>query len=132
MMDHLQKFVESNQLDPEAVQGKMEKIPFRISKDRSITFYHIYQNHLWFSHEPEDSIEARWGLKKCEMIFANVWNAKSAVAFIEKTYRKRDAKYADFSIRQQQEIIRRLLEEWDRSECKEKEIKKSTRVEKKK
>jgi len=113
------------------VREKMEAIPLQISKDRSVTFYHVYQTHLWFSHEPEDSIEARWGLKKCEMIFSNVRSAKSAIDFIEKTYRRRDPKYSEFSVRQQQEIIRRLLEEWDRSECKEKEIQSPRKVEKK-
>lgn len=131
MMDHLHQFVASNQLDQEAVKEKMEKIALSISKDLSVTFYHVYQTHLWFSHEPEDSIEARWGLKKCEMIFSNVRSANSAITFIEKTYRKRDPTYADFSIRQQQEIIRRLLEEWDRSECKDKEIKSGKKKEKK-
>jgi len=131
MMDHLHQFVESNRLDQGAVSEKLEKIRFRISKDRSVTFYHIYQTHLWFSHEPEDSIEARWGLKKCEMIFSNLWSAKSAISFIESTYRKRDPKYADFSVRQQQEIIRRLIEEWDRSECREKELKGLRKVGKK-
>ncbi len=131
MMDHLHQFVESNRLDKEFVKERMEGISFHISKDRSVTFYHVYQNHLWFSHEPEDSVEARWGLKKCEMIFTNVRGAKNAIDFIEKTYRKRDPKYAEFSIRQQQEMVRRLLEEWDRSECKEKEFKGLGKTEKK-
>lgn len=122
MMDHLHQFVESNRLDKELVREKMERISFRISKDRSVTFYDVYQNHLWFSHEPEDAVEARWGLKKCEMIFMNVRGAKNAIEFIERMYGKRDPKYAAFSIRQQQEMVRRLLEEWDRSECREKDF----------
>jgi len=89
-----------------------------ISKDRSITFYHIYQNHLWFSPHPEDSVEARWGLKKCEMILSQIRSAKNSIAFIERTYRKKDPKYSSFALQQQQEILRRLSEEWDRSQCK--------------
>jgi hypothetical protein len=131
MMDHLHQFVETNHLDKELVKEKMERIFFPISTDRPVTFYYVYQNHLWFSHEPEDPVEARWGLKKCEMIFSNVRGAKNAVDFIEKTYRKRDPKYAEFSIRQQQEMVRRLLEEWDKSECREKEFKGIGKIERK-
>ncbi len=119
LMDHLHAIIESNSLDPERVKEEMEGIHFQISKDLSVTFYHLYQNYPWLSPHPEDSIEARWGLKKCEMILSQMKGAKNSIAFIERTYRKRDPKYADFSIRQQQEILRRLQEEWNKTECKE-------------
>ena len=116
-MDHLHQIIESQPFDREEVREKMEAIHFPISKDLSVTFYHLYQNYLWLSPHPEDSIEARWGLKKCEMILSQIRSAKNSIAFIERTYRKKDPKYANFSIRQQQEILRRLTEEWDKSEC---------------
>ena len=119
LMDHLHKIIESNQLDPERVKEEMEQIHFRISGDLSITFYHLYQNYPWLSPHPEDSIEARWGLKKCDMILSLEKNAKNSIVFIERNYRKKDPKYADFSIRQQREILRRLREEWNRTECQE-------------
>jgi DNA-binding FrmR family transcriptional regulator len=119
LMDHLSHIIESNQLDKGKLKEKMEAIQIPISEDRSITFYHIYQNYLWLSPHPEDSIEARWGLKKCEMILSQIRSAKNSIAFIERAYRKKDPKYASFAIRQQQEILRRLTEEWDRSLCKE-------------
>jgi len=56
-------------------------------------------------------------MKKCEMILAQIQSAKSSMTFIERTYRRRDPKYATFAIQQQQEIVRRLTEEWDRSAC---------------
>jgi len=118
LMDHLHQIIESNHLDKEVIREKMEAIPIHISKDRSITFYHLYQNYLWLSPHPEDSIEARWGLKKCEMILSQIRSTKNSITFIERTYRKKDPKYADFSIRQQKEILRRLTEEWERSQCK--------------
>jgi hypothetical protein len=125
MMDYLHQIIESNHLDQEAVKEKMEAISIPIKKDQTITFYHLYQNYLWLSPHPQDSIEARWGLKKCEMILSQIRSAKNSIVFIEKTYRKRDPKYADFSKRQQQEILRRLTEEWDKSQCNEvKELKK--------
>ena len=119
LMDHLSQIIESNHLDPEMAKGMMEAIPIHLSGNRSVTLYHVYQNHLWFSPHPEDSIEARWGLKKCEMIHAQTRTTKNSIAFIEKTYRKKDPQYADFSTRQQQQILRRLSEEWTRSECRE-------------
>jgi len=94
-------------------------MPIAISNDRSVSFYHVYQSYPWLSPHPEDSIEARWGLKKCEMIHAQTRATNASIAFIEKTYRKRDPKYADFSIWQQQRLLRRLNEEWTRAECKE-------------
>jgi hypothetical protein len=97
----------------------MEAIPFNITKDRSVSFYHLFQNYLWLSPHPEDSIEARWGLEKCEMILSQIQSAKNSIAFIERTYQKKDPHYADFAVRGQQEILRRLTEERDRSHCKE-------------
>ena len=97
----------------------MEAVPFEISEGRSVTFYEVYQNYLWLSPHPQDSIEARWGLRKCEMILAQTRTAKNSMAFIERTYRRRDPRYADFAMRQQQQMLRRLNEEWTKSECKD-------------
>jgi hypothetical protein len=119
LMDHLSQIIESNHLDQERVKGMMEAIPIEISENRSVTLYHVYQNHLWFSPHPEDSIEARWGLNKCEMIHAQTLTTEDSIAFIERVYRKRDPKYADFSILQQQHLLSKLREEWVRSECRE-------------
>ncbi|MBM4323027.1 MAG: hypothetical protein FJ115_05650 [Deltaproteobacteria bacterium] len=119
LMDHLRQIIETNHLDREAVKKKMEAIFIPIHQGQSVTFYHLYQNHLWLSPHPGDSIEARWGLKKCEMIFSQIRTTQNAITFIERTYRKKDPKYADFTIGQQQEILRRLMEEWIKSDCKE-------------
>jgi hypothetical protein len=118
-MDHLSKIIESNHLDQERIKEMMEAIPINISENRTVNLYHVYQNHLWLSSHPEDFIEARWGLKKCEMIYAQTRATKDSITFIEKFYRKKDPKYADFSIRQQQLILGRLTDEWTRSECQE-------------
>jgi hypothetical protein len=58
-------------------------------------------------------------LNKCEIIIAQIRSTKYSIAFIERAYRKKDPKYGSFAIKQQQEILRRLNEEWDRSLCKE-------------
>ncbi len=120
LMDHLSQIIESNHFNKKIVKEMMEAIPFKIAKSRSITFYDIYRSYSWLSPHPGDSIEARWGLKKCEMILSQTRSTKNSIAFIEKTYRKKDPRYADFSIRQQQQVLWRLSAEWSKSECKQK------------
>jgi hypothetical protein len=117
LMDHLSQIIKSNSLDPELAKWMMEVTPIEISENRSVTLYDVYQNHLWFSPHPEESIEARWGLKKCEMIGEQIRATHNSIAFIGRTYQKRDPKYADFSIRHQQHLLGRLSQEWTRSEC---------------
>jgi len=119
LMDHLSQVIGSKRPDQEKAKKLMEAISIQISENHSVSLYHVYQNHLWFSSHPGDSIEARWGLKKCEMIQAQTRATNHSIAFIEKTYRKKDPKYADFSIRQQRHILSKLSEEWNRSECKD-------------
>jgi hypothetical protein len=119
LMDHLSKLIERDPLGPGRVNKLMEAVPIEISENRTLTLYGVCQNHLWFSADPEDSIEARWGLKKCEMIYARTDTTKASIAFIEKTYRKRDPRYADFSIMHQRETLRKLGAEWTRFECSE-------------
>jgi hypothetical protein len=58
-------------------------------------------------------------LRKCETIYAQTRTTNDSIAFIEKTYRKKDPNYADFTIRTQQQLLGKLGEEWTRSECKE-------------
>jgi len=117
LMDHLSQIIESNQLDNEMMEGMMKAISIDISKSRSVTFYDVYQNCSWLSPHPKDPIEARWGMKKCEMIQAQIRIARDCIAFIDKLYGKKDPKYADLSIRQQKEILRRLNEQLMKSEC---------------
>ncbi len=117
LMDYLHRLIESNGLDQETVKEMMEGISIPIQKNQSVTFYHVYQNYLWLSPQPEDSIEARWGLKKCDMILSRIRNAENSITFIERRYRKKDSRYADFAVQQQQEILLKLNEEWYRSQC---------------
>jgi hypothetical protein len=119
LMDHLSQIIERDPLAPGRVKNLMEAVPIEISENRSLTLDDLYQNHLWFSSDPQDSIEARWGLRKCEMIYARSNTTKASIAFIEKTYRKRDPRYADFSIMHQRETLRKLGTEWTRFECSE-------------
>ena len=117
LMDHLSEIIELNHLDHEMAEKMMKAISIDISKNRSVTFHDVYQNCSWLSPHPKDSIEARWGLKKCEMIQAQIRTARDSIVFIETIYGKKDPKYADFSIQQDEEILRRLNEQLTKSEC---------------
>jgi hypothetical protein len=116
LMDHLSQTIELNHFNKELMERRMKAISIDISKNRSLTFYDVYQACRWLSPHPNDSIEARWGLMKCEMIRAEIRAAHDSIAFIEKRYREKDPAYADFAIRQQQEITRRLNEQLTKSE----------------
>ncbi|NWF94157.1 MAG: hypothetical protein HXY46_14745 [Syntrophaceae bacterium] len=117
LADYLSQIIESNHFDHEIAKKMMEAIRIDISENRSITLYEAHHNHRWFSPHPEDSVEARWGLKKCEMIHARIRATNTSIGFIEKTYRKKDPEYASFSARQQQHLLERLSEEWVSSGC---------------
>jgi hypothetical protein len=117
LMEHLSQLISSNRLNPEAARGMMESISIPISETRSVTVYEVYQNHRWFSPHPGDSIEARWGLEKCEMISQSIRSANDSIAFINRVYRKRDPKYANFSVRQQQHLLQQLRQDWNGSGC---------------
>ena len=117
LMDHLSQIIESNHLDHEMMEGMMKAISIDISKDRSVTLYDVFQNCSWLSPHPKDSIDARWGLKKCEMVQAQIRTARNNIGFVQKIYGKKDPKYAALSIQQQLEILRRLNEQFTNSEC---------------
>ncbi len=119
LMDHLTEIIDANRLDKTMIRTMMQAIPVDISEQRFITVYDAYENHLWFSSHPEDTIEARWGLKKCDMIYTQTRATKDSIAFIEKTYRKKDPRYADFSLREQQHVLQKLKLEWARFACTE-------------
>ena len=53
------------------------------------------------------------------MIQAQIRATNDSITFIEKTYRKKDPEYADFSIRQQRVLLAKLSEGRTTSECKE-------------
>ena len=117
LMGQLSRIIELNHLDPEMVEGMMKAISIDILKTRSLTFYDVYQNCSWLSPHPKDSIDARWGLKKCEMMQTQIRTARDNIAFIWTIYGKKDPKYAACSIRLQQEILRRVNEQLTNSQC---------------
>jgi hypothetical protein len=51
------------------------------------------------------------------MIHEEIRTTNDSIAFISRAYRKKDPKYASFSIRQQQHLLGKLNEEWTLSGC---------------
>jgi hypothetical protein len=51
------------------------------------------------------------------MIQAQIRTARDSIVFVERIYGKKDPKYAEFSIHQEEEILRRLNEQLMKSEC---------------
>jgi len=117
LMDRLLEIIKLHRLDLEMVEKMMKAISIDISKDRSVTFHDVYKNSSWLSTHPKDSIEARWGLKKCEMLEAQIRTVRDSIAFVETTYGKRDPKDAEFSIHLEEEALKRLNEQLTKSEC---------------
>ncbi|MFH0781963.1 MAG: hypothetical protein V2B20_08430 [Pseudomonadota bacterium] len=92
---HLQKLIKDNKLDEEALAKKMEERVISIATGQTVTLKHVVQNHSWLSHDPDDSITARWALAKCDMIRSRIQNSLVAMDFVEQRYRRTDPKYAN-------------------------------------
>ncbi len=96
-ISHLIKLIKDDGIAEEAVKKDMEGKTLSIGDGHSVTLNYVVQNYLWFSHDPGDSIEARWGLCKCNTIGNRMRDTLKDLNFIEKKYRTTDPKYADYS-----------------------------------
>jgi hypothetical protein len=103
MVDHLRKLL-TNLVGQEDILREMKGIVLPINRDQTVTLYQVFLNYHWLSPHPEDSVEARWGLRKCEMIRARLGELVRSLAFIEKRYRGNDPGYADLA-RQRQFLV---------------------------
>lgn len=94
-ISRLQKFIEDNRLEEEVFDKMMERMVIPIDAGQSVTLKYVVQNHTWLSHDPDNSIEARWALAQCDMIRARLRTSLMALSFVEERYRRTDATYAD-------------------------------------
>lgn len=92
---HLQRLIKDNGLDRERIAENLAGKSIPITGDRTVTMEYLVQNHHWLSHDPNDSIAARWGLEKCDMIRARIRSALVDLEFAEQQYRRTDPDYAD-------------------------------------
>lgn len=92
---HLQRLIKEHGLDNEGLAITMETMVIPINAGQTVTVQHVVQNRLWLSHNPGDSIDARWGLSKCDMIRSQIQSSLVALDFSEQRYRSTDPLYAD-------------------------------------
>jgi hypothetical protein len=116
MVDHLRKLL-ANLVDQEGILREMKGITLPITRDQTVTLYEVFLNYHWLSPHPGDSVEARWGLRKCEMIRARLGELVRSLAFIERRYRDNDPGYADFARRRQFLILLDLHAEGEQAGC---------------
>lgn len=118
MVNYLEEIIKNNNLDRKVLLAKMAKIHLQIYKGRFITLKYIFQNFKWLSSDPEDTINARWGMDKCNTIAANLKNAQESIFFIKREYGKTDPGFAERSIRTQQAVINEMTRESRKNKCK--------------
>ncbi len=114
---YLDTIVKENDLDPEPFLARMEATRFDIGNKKTIDLLHIYRNREWLSYDPDDSIEMRWGLEKCEMIQSRLKALQEAIQFVQETYEEEDPPYAERVIRGYQREMERLRGEQQASQC---------------
>ena len=116
-IEHLLKIIKTNRLNEKAIKKKMEEMVIPVHDGQTVTLNFVVQNYPWLSHDPGDSIEARWGLRKCDMISARVRNALKSLDFVEQRYRGTDPDYADYGRSLRLTDVRWLREEEKRAGC---------------
>jgi hypothetical protein len=114
---YLDNIVKENNLDLEPLLAKMETTQFDIGNKKTISLFDIYQNREWMSYDPDDSIEMRWGLEKCEMIQSRLKALQEAIHFVEVTYGETDPGYAKKVTLQYQKEMETLRKEQRASQC---------------
>lgn len=118
-IEHLLDIIHDNGLDEQALKKTMEGRVIPIDQGKTVTLDFVVQNYLWLSHDPHDPIEARWGLRKCEMIRAKMQDSLQAVFFVEQRYRSSDPYFADNGRRTHWKDLRLLQAEGERSGCRD-------------
>ena len=116
---HLQKLIKDNKLDEDALAKTMEERVIPIAVGQTVTLKYVVQNHDWLSHDPDDSIKARWALAKCGMIRSRIRNSLGAMGFAEQRYRRNDPEYADRRRDHNISELKFLQDQWKDSGCKD-------------
>jgi hypothetical protein len=116
-IEHLLKLMKENGLDEKSIRRTMEGMPIPLGNGQTVTLNHVVQNYHWLSHDPGDSIEARWGLRKCDMIRNRMVNALEDLNFVEQKYRTTDPGYADYHRNRYLTDLRRLQKDGKGNFC---------------
>jgi hypothetical protein len=117
LIHYLEDTIKENKLDRSVILKKMEQISLEISDSQVITLRYAYENHSWFSSDPEDSFEARWAINKCDRIANRLKRAQESIDFIKKEHGKTDPDFSERSILSQQKIVDELAMESRKNNC---------------
>jgi hypothetical protein len=117
MITHIKEIIKQNHISSEEILDKMEGISLPISPKKSISVREVFENAAWISSDPEDSLDARWGLDKCGIIEKRIKNAQDTITFIKKTYEKTNPEFAKRSILTRQIILDEMLDEKKNISC---------------
>ncbi len=117
VITHLKEIIRQHNIPSEEILDKMVQMNLQISSKRTITVSEVFQNAAWMSSDPEDSLDARWGLDKCGIIEKRIKNAQDTIAFIRKTYEETNPRFAERSILTRQIILDEMLEEKKKLNC---------------
>ena len=101
----MERLIREYRLERMEFDRYMHGLPLEISADRTISVRYVVDNHVWLSHDPTDSIPARWALEKCPMIQNKSIELGHDLQFSENRYRDIDPEYAE---RQRQIILYKL------------------------
>ena len=101
----MERLIREYRLERMEFDRYMHGLPLEISADRTISVRYVVDNHVWLSHDPTDSIPARWALEKCPMIQNTSIELGHDLQFSENRYRDIDPEYAE---RQRQIILYKL------------------------
>ena len=95
----------------------MGKINLPIAPHLVVTAEQVFQNAVWMSSDPEDSIANRWGLDKCSIIERRIKKAQETIAFIRETYDTTNPRLAERLITVRQTIVNDMNEKKKKSNC---------------
>jgi hypothetical protein len=118
-ISHLQKLINDNDIDEETLMKMMEGMVVTIIAGRSVTLAYVLHNYGWLSHDPDDSLEARWALAKCDMILSRTHGSLSAMDFAEQRYRSTDPEYASRSRDKRMSQLKWLQDQGKSAGCEE-------------
>ena len=96
-IEHLLELIKANNLHMEAIKKNMEGMVIPIGEGKTVTLNYVVENYRWLSHNPGDSIEARWGLYKCDMIRSRIQESRQTIDFVDQRYDTTDPDYANYS-----------------------------------
>lgn len=116
-INHLRRIIKNNKLDEGHLHKIMEGMVIPVKEELTVTVDYVVQNYRWLSHDPEDPIDARWGLRKCEMIRAEMGATLQALNFVKRRYSITNADYYERRRQMHLADLRRLQQDGERSGC---------------